>query len=182
MRIRRRIVRTDLLGRPLSEQVEELTEDHLGNVEETRASVAWVCETCRRPVENPQDIRGKCCQCGRGQCALCEGRCVVCSASVCIDCRAGFVEKALTVCRTCLQRLEERLARHDRLLAEKTSFERKMATYEMLLRLAQGGYQERGSFGEFANQLVRMSLMGKLSKLARQLSRREEDDERRLLP
>jgi len=181
MRIRRRKYSVDFLGRVLSEHVEELTEDRLGNIEEVHAAAVYPCEACGRPVEKVVDVRGRCVECGRLCCVTCAGACSVCHRPLCGDCRFGFAEKGVSVCAECLVRLERRLARQDRLLKEKVAFDRAMAAYGQLMRLLPPGAVERGSISEVLAHIAQARLARRLSRTAGRIEK-EEDDGCRLLP
>lgn len=180
MKIRRRTFSVDFLGRLLSQHVEELTEDGQGNVEEIHASAVYACEACGRPVEKVDDVRGRCVECGRLCCVACEGACAVCRRPLCGECRLGFDDKGLSVCGACLARLEQRLARQDRLLDDKVAFERAMTVYGNLVRLLPPGGVERGSISEVLAHIAQVRLARRLSRIADRIEQ-EENDGRRLL-
>jgi hypothetical protein len=77
--------------------------------------------------------------------------------------------------------LDERLAHQDRLVEEKTAFERVMTVYGALTRVLPPPPYEKGSIMGVVAQIVQWRLAGKLSRMAKQLT--EGDDRgRRLLP
>lgn len=182
MRIRRRTVNLDLLGRLLSEHVEQLAEDDQGNVEEIHATAVWACPACGRPIGNADSIREACAQCGRQCCETCLGSCSICRQPLCGHCRVGFAEKGLSVCANCLRDLLERLARQDRLMEDKIAFERLMTLYSGLMKLIQPGtHERRGSISEIVGQIVHFRLARRLWHTAEQLAKERERDQR-LLP
>jgi len=178
MRIRRRIINMDMLGRLLSGHVEELTEDEPGRIEEVRATAVWVCEACGRPVAKAEDIRGRCVRCGRQCCVTCEDRCAVCHGPLCGECRLGFADKGLCVCGDCLGSLQTRLVRHDRLLEDKLAFERMIAVSDALARLTQSNSQERGSLLHIIGQIARLGMAARLSQAAKRLAKENERGQR----
>jgi len=181
MRIRRRIVNADLEGRVLSERVEEVADDGQGNVEESQATAFHNCPACSRPVEKVQDVRGRCVRCGQQTCATCEGFCAICHRPLCRNCRLGFAEKGLSVCDVCLRLLSERLAQQDRLVEEKTAFERLMVVSGAMLKVLPPPPYENGSIMGVVAQIVQLRLAGKLSRVAKQLTE-GPDRGPRLLP
>ena len=182
MRIRRRVINTDLEGRVLSERIEEVTDDGRGNVEESQATGFHNCPSCGRPVEKVQDVRGHCVQCGIEGCSVCMGQCAVCQKSpLCARCRLGFAEKGLSVCDACLRLLDERLAHQDRLVEDKVAFERLMNIYGALMKVLPPPPCENGSIMGVMAQIVQWRVAGKLSRIARQLTE-GSDRGRRLLP
>jgi len=181
VRIRRRIINTDLEGRVLSERTEEVADDGRGNVEESQATAFHNCPACSRPIEKVQDVRGRCVQCGQQCCATCEGFCAICHRPLCRNCRLGFAEKGLSVCDACLRLLDERLAHQDRLVEDKVAFERLMTTYGALVKVLPPPPCENGSIIGVVAQIVQWRVAGKLSRMAKQLTE-GSDRGRRLLP
>jgi hypothetical protein len=181
VRIRRRIINTDLEGRVLSERTEEVADDGRGNVEETQITGFHNCPSCGRPIEKVQDVRGQCVQCGQQCCATCEGFCAICHRPLCRNCRLGFAEKGLSVCDVCLRLLDERLAQQDRLVEDKVAFERLMNIYGALTKVLPPPPCENGSIMGAVAQIVQWRVAGKLSRMAKQLTE-GSDHGRRLLP
>ena len=181
MRIRRRIINADLEGRVLSERTEEVADDGQGNVEESQATAFHNCQSCGRPIEKVQDVRGRCVQCHQQCCSTCEGYCAICHRPLCRNCRLGFADKALSVCDSCLKLLDERLGHQDRLVEEKTAFERVMTLYGALTKVLPPPPYEKGSIMGVVAQIVQWRLAGKLSRMAKRLTEGTDRD-RRLLP
>ena len=181
MRIRRRIVNADSLGRILAERIEDLADDGQGNVAEQQSTTFYICEACNRPVDKVQDLRSRCVRCGRQCCATCESSCAVCRRPFCGECRTGFAKGGLSVCDACLADLEQRLSYEDRLAEEKVEFERRMTIYGALLRVFPPGAPNSGALSDLAGQIMQIHLVRKLSSLERRLTERD-DRGGRLLP
>lgn len=181
MKILRKIIQTDLQGRLLSEHAEELYEDDDGNVLEMHTTASLACPACDRILEKPQDIR-RCIECGRNCCSSCSTVCSICHRGpICGSCVLGFAEQRISVCLYCLQDLQERLSRQDRLLDEKIKFERLLTTYSAISKLTQSANHERGTLSEIILDIANIHLAGKLSSLTKRIER-EDTDDRRYLP
>jgi len=177
MKIRRQSVTVDFFGRIFSHRIEELKEEEAGVIDERYVNAVCACQSCGRPVEKVQDIRGACVECGRLCCDKCEGRCSLCQRPVCGSCRQGFAARGLSVCSECVGRLEVRLAREDRLAEEATSFDRRMTVYGALAKLIQPDKPlVKGALGS----LLHLVLVRKLAGMARELREARDDDRRRL--
>jgi len=181
MKIHRRILNVDALGRILAERVEDLADDGQGNVAEEQSTTFYVCEACNRPVDKVQDLRSRCVRCGRQCCATCESSCVICRRPYCGACRTGFAKGGLSVCEACLADLQQRLEHEDQLAEEKAAFERKMAIYGALLKVFPPGTSSSGPLSDLAGQVMQIIVARKLSSLERRLTERN-DRGRRLLP
>lgn len=181
IRIVRRFLKIDWHGRVRSAHVEQLVDHQDGNVEEVHAVSVGECQACRRPLEKLDDTRGVCITCGRSTCVACEHFCAVCHRPVCGHCRRGFPENAFSVCGDCLTDLEARLARQDKLLQDKLTFERLMALGAAEMKLIQLCMYDRSSISELIAAFSELRLARKLARLERKLTE-ELDNDHRLPP
>jgi len=168
-RIVKRLFKQDNTGKVHMESVQELVDDERGTVSEMTATTFAVCQTCSRPVEKLGELRG-CDRCGASCCDRCATACAICSRHLCPQCRRGFGEKQLTACPECLSILNERLELQDRLLQEKTAFERLVAVYREQVRIVQSGMFHNYPCGDLLEHLAELRLMQKLSKLERAIT------------
>lgn len=169
-RILRRIVNLDLLGRLLSETVEQVTDDEEGTIEELHAAAYCTCQACGRPLEKIEDMRGTCVECGQACCSQCVGHCAICRSPLCSHCREGFPERGLSVCGHCREGLEKRLARQDRFQEDEIAFKRQMEVYNAQMKLIQLGLHDKGSLSELIARVAQFRLTRKLHRIEKQLS------------
>jgi hypothetical protein len=180
-KILRKILNLDLSGDLLSARLEHLQDNEDGTVEETNVTAIGRCQVCNRPIENISDIRGICFYCGRSCCVTCYGACAICKRTICENCRVGFFQSNLSVCLDCRDSLKRRLAYQDKLLQEKTDFERTLQTCNIQIKFIELLQQNTGNTSTFLAQLAEIHVAHKLAKLERRI-KEEKNNGKRLLP
>lgn len=152
-KILKRFLVTDNHGRVVLSNSERLNDDGRGRTSVTNHRVAIWCHSCRGPITDVSELRGKCDFCHiRTCCARCEATCRICSRRLCGQCRRGFVGNTVfTVCPKCLVRLHQRQIFHDQILM------RKFALQSQILR-----QRERTRIEALRLQAARARMIGRL--------------------
>lgn len=133
-RILRRYITRDASGRPISIQIERLSDDGAGSLQLSNERTARLCSGCRRPVADISEMRGMCDCCRARECCVhCLCQCHVCSRRLCGRCRRGFGgPPAVTVCGYCRERLLARQAILDERDFEQATFDRYVAQQRLV--------------------------------------------------
>ncbi|MFG0285175.1 MAG: hypothetical protein ACF8R7_12195 [Phycisphaerales bacterium JB039] len=116
-RITQDLATTDGGGRTLARSTESLLDDGLGRLRVVRRQRAGRCPTCRVPLLEVTQLRGRCESCGRGLlCEHCASHCRLCARRLCPACKVGSAGVInASVCLRCGQRLAIRQAFEDRM-------------------------------------------------------------------
>lgn len=136
-RIFRRHVTRDNGGRPLASRSERLHDDGNGRTHVLHQRQAIHCSGCSRPLEDLNELRGRCQHCSRrGACSHCGTQCQVCARLLCGRCRRGFTgDRPLTVCPTCQANLWQRQRFEDRVRLSEQAFRRQVAAHSQWAHL-----------------------------------------------
>ena len=154
--IHRRTLTRDRHGRTLDTSVERLSDDGRGRLNLSVQRTAIWCTGCHRPVQDLNELRGRCDSCrARGICARCESRCQACARNLCGRCRRGFAgHSTMTVCPICLVRLQRRQLYIDQLQARQMYAQRRSFIHREWLRNQ-----------HLRLQLARMRLQGRIAAM-----------------
>ena len=135
-RIIKRYLKRDATGRVLENNTERLTDSGAGGLNLTTHTTMHRCRGCGKHLDDIRELNGRCDYCGTHLCSHCEVRCEVCSRHLCTRHARGFVgEGYLAVCPVCLQKLNQRQAYHDRLLAQRLAYDQSMHRHRERVRL-----------------------------------------------
>lgn len=135
--ITRREVTRDLDGQVLELGGELLTDDGQGHVFVTNRRTAVSCASCRRPLTDIAEIRGRCewCRSPRNTCVTCWSRCSLCSRVLGGCCSRGFPGRSSgSVCPGCLRRLHRRQAQADAIAARQAARQMRLLMHRERLR------------------------------------------------
>jgi hypothetical protein len=135
--ITRREVTRDLDGRVLQLAGELLTDDGRGRIFVSNRRMATWCSSCRRPLTDISEVRGRCewCRAGRNTCVTCWSRCGLCNRVLGGCCARGYSGRASgAVCPGCLQRLQRRQAYDDAIAAGRSAAQMRLLFHRERLR------------------------------------------------
>jgi len=175
-KIVKRFLKKDSQGKELYELVEEVLDDDSDNINYNKELRIATCETCSRPIENINEIRGYCEYCGNESrlCIHCASLCKVCGRTICPRCKRGF-NKDLTCCPDCYEILLLLKITEDRRAQEKIDFERIMTVEKHKLDLLNSKFFDNYPAVEIIRQIAGYQHLRNLQALEKRIRRLIEE-------
>jgi hypothetical protein len=101
MRVVKRILKFDSMGKPIRTYQKEMAADTEGNIITDIQHRLELCENCRKPILSEEDIQGSCAFCGIEICSVCAIRCSGCGALLCQNHSISLPPENKPLCPRC---------------------------------------------------------------------------------